>query len=64
MLCCCLHDVNGTDTKAGICLLVRDGFLVTFSPLLFEDDLHLALGVLDDSCCDINVFWRDGGVAA
>lgn len=37
-----------------------DGFLVTFSPLLLEDDFHLALRMFDDGGLDLDLLrWYD-----
>ncbi len=43
-----MPDSNGTYSKAGIRLLVRDSSLISFSSLLLEDIFHLPFCVLDD----------------
>jgi hypothetical protein len=49
------EDMDGTYPQTGICLLVRDSSLVTFSSLLFDNMLHLPFCMLDDSSLDRDV---------
>ena len=41
-----------------------DGALIALSPLLFEDGLHLALGVLDNGSLDAHLVRGEYGVSA
>lgn len=48
-------DIDFADAKAGVWLLVLNGFPVALSALLFEDEFHCSLCVLDDGCLDFDL---------
>lgn len=47
--------MDGTYAKTGVWLLVWDSPFVPFSPLLFENMLHLPFRMLDDRSLDRDV---------
>jgi hypothetical protein len=49
------RDIDLTDAKASIWLLMLNGFPVTLSALLFEDELHCPFCMLDDGGLNLDL---------
>jgi len=51
-------------SKTGVRLFMLNSLLITLSPFLFENKLHVSFGMFDDRCFDFDAGLRNYGVTA